>query len=89
MILLHSVQPLDCFNVQIEFSNGEQKMINLEPFLHGPVFEPLRANPELFRTVHVDEELGTIVWDNGAEIDPDVLYGTHVPAWMALEKIAA
>ena len=39
------------------------------------MFEPLRADPELFRQVRVDEELGTIVWPNGADMDPDVLHG--------------
>jgi hypothetical protein len=56
--------------------------LEIRPLLHGPIFEPLRADPDLFRTVRVDDELGTIVWANGADIDPDVLYGTHVPAWM-------
>jgi hypothetical protein len=28
-----------------------------------------------FAQVRVDPELGTIVWSNGADIDPDVLYG--------------
>ena len=27
-----------------------------------------------FATVRVDGELGTIVWDNGADISPDYLY---------------
>lgn len=86
MILVRSVKPLEGFQVFVEFSNGEQKQIDLEPLLRGPVFEPLRQNPTLFRAVRVDEELGTIVWENGADIDPDVLYGTHVPAWMETEE---
>jgi hypothetical protein len=82
MIRILSVKPLKEFRVHLEFTNGEQKIVDLEPLLRGPIFEPLRKNPELFRSVRVDEELGTIVWDNGADIDPDVLYGTHIPAWM-------
>jgi hypothetical protein len=32
-------------------------------------------DPDLFRQVAVDPELGTIVWPNGADMDPDVLHG--------------
>ncbi len=53
-------------------------------------FEPLKADPQLFRSVRVDERLGTIVWPNGADMDPDVLYGAHIPAWMEEdERVAA
>jgi hypothetical protein len=46
------------------------------------VFEPIRSSRTLFEAVSVDPELGVVVWPNGADIDPDVLYGTHQPAWM-------
>ncbi|KAA0231537.1 DUF2442 domain-containing protein [bacterium] len=89
MISIKSVKPLERFNVLLTFSNGDQKVVNLEPLLRGPIFEPLKNDPEFFRSVRVDEELGTIVWSNGADIDPDVLYGTHVPAWMEEDKALA
>ena len=82
MIWVRSVAVLEKFHVRLEFSDGVQKVVDLDPLLRGPIFEPLRTNPDLFSTVHVDDELGTIVWANGADIDPDVLYGTYVPAWM-------
>ena len=43
------------------------------------MFEPLR-DPTAFRQVTVDPELGTIVWPNGADMDPDVLRGALPPA---------
>ncbi len=31
-------------------------------------------DPDFFAQVRVDAEAGTIVWPNGADLDPDVLY---------------
>jgi hypothetical protein len=87
MILIRSVTPLENFQVSLEFNTGERKTVDLDPLLRGPIFEPIRQNPAMFRTVHIDAELGTIVWDNGADIDPDVLYGTHQPAWMETARV--
>jgi hypothetical protein len=39
----------------------------------GGVFGPLE-NVEFFRQVQVDSEAGTIVWPNGVDFCPDVLY---------------
>ena len=39
----------------------------------GPVFEPLR-HVDYFAQVSVDEELGTVVWPNGADLAPEVLH---------------
>ena len=42
----------------------------------------------VFRSVRVDRGLGTIVWDSGADIDPDVLYFGLKPAWMEEPELA-
>lgn len=77
---IRSVQPLEGFVLRLSFDDGTEREVDLEGELWGPVFEPLRKNPELFRQVRVDEELGTIVWPNGADMDPDVLHGDFEPA---------
>ena len=82
MVLVTSVEVSEGFELLLGFTNGERKVIDVEWLLHGPVFDPIREDPDFFRTVRVDEECGTIVWPNGADIDPDVLYGSYLPAWL-------
>jgi hypothetical protein len=74
------VEPLESYCLRLLFNDGSEHVVDLEDELQGPVFEPLRANLELFRQVRVDPELGTIVWPNGADMDPDVLHGDFAPA---------
>lgn len=77
-----SVVVLDGYRVRLVFTDGLARELDLEPLLRGPVFASLRTDRALFESVTVDPELGTIVWPNGADIDPDVLHGDHEPAWM-------
>jgi hypothetical protein len=87
LVRIKSVKPLENFVVFLEFTDGTSREIDLEPFLHGKIFEPLRQNRDAFCAVKVDEQMGTIVWENGADIDPDVLYHGLKPAWMEAEKV--
>lgn len=80
MVRVRKVQPLEGFKVSLEFTDGTVKTVDLEPYLHGPIFEPIRQDQSRFRSVRVDEELGTIIWEGGADIDPDVLRWDRVPA---------
>lgn len=87
MVRVSNVEPLVGFTVRLRFTDGTVKEVDLRPYLHGPVFDPLLNNPEAFRSVTVDSGLGTIVWPNGADIDPDVLYSGLTPAWMEQEAL--
>ena len=80
LVRVKSVEPLENSRVRVISQNEVQKEIDLEKFLRGEIFEPIRNNPEMFRAVKVVG--GTIGWDNGADIDPDVLYYDLKPAWM-------
>ena len=83
LIRVRQAVPLKGYWVRLEFTNGMERDVDLEPYLHGPIFEPLRANAVLFRALRVDG--GTVVWPNGADIDPDVLYHGLKPAWQETE----
>jgi hypothetical protein len=88
LIRIRAVTPLEGFIARVDFTNGETREINLEPYLKGPIFEPIRNDLAVFRTVKVDPRMKTLVWDNGADIDPDVLYYNLTPAWMEEETTA-
>lgn len=67
--------------LRVRFDDGVERIIDFAPILLGPLFGPLH-DPSLFRQVRVDRDLGTLVWPNGADIDPTVLYDwlQHVDA---------
>jgi len=69
--------------VEFEFVDGLKARLDLEPFLRGPIFEPLR-NVERFRKFRIERAFGTIAWRNGADIAPETLYeAAQKAAWVA------
>ncbi|MGA2060131.1 MAG: DUF2442 domain-containing protein [Thermoguttaceae bacterium] len=85
-VRVRAVKPCDGLKVIITFDNDSQKEIDLEPYLHGPVFEQIRNDPAVFHSMKVAGS--TIAWDNGADIDPAVLYYGLNPAWMEKTETA-
>jgi hypothetical protein len=84
LVRVRTVEPLEGFRLRLGFEDGTQNEVDLEPYLTGPIFEPVRNDPAMFRAVRI--EGGTIAWDNGADMDPDVLYYGLKPAWMEMEQ---
>ena len=68
------VHALPLYRLYLRFEDGIEGPIDLTqiiPFVG--IFAPLQ-DPTYFATVQVNPELGTIFWDNGADLAPDVLY---------------
>ena len=62
------------YRLRLRFDDGVEGEVDVqETVSFVGVFEPLR-NPEFFAQVRVDSEAGTIVWPNGADLDPLVLH---------------
>lgn len=59
------------FCIHVTFTDGTDGIVDFEPWLDGPVFEPLR-DPVYFGRFFVDG--GTVVWPNGADIAPETLH---------------
>ena len=87
IVRVKSVKLLHDFVVSVNFTDGTVREINLEPFLRGRVFETIRQNPSEFQAMKIDKRMRTIVWENGADIDPDVLYHNLKPAWADAEEL--
>jgi len=68
-----SAQVIPPYTVEVTFDDGVVRRIDLEPELRGGVYLPLR-DPETFAKLRVDDESGTLVWPNGADIAPEFLY---------------
>jgi hypothetical protein len=80
MARIRGVETLGGFRVRLSLTDGSTREVDLGPYLNGLVFEAVRNDPVFFRALRVDEELGTIVWPNGADVDPDVLILGRLPA---------
>jgi hypothetical protein len=80
-----AVQVSTPYVVELTFSDGTHGSVDISPWIRGRqgVFAALH-DPDFFAQVSVDREAGTIVWPNGADLDPDVLYltakGARTPA---------
>lgn len=58
----------------LRFADGVEGEVDLDGIVRWDgLFAPLR-DPSCFAQVRVDPDLGTVVWPNGADLDPDVLY---------------
>jgi hypothetical protein len=78
LVRVLSVEPLEPFKVRLTFQDGTCKEVDLDRYLRGPIFEPIRHDRQVFQSVHVIGS--TIGWESGADIDPDVLYYDLAPA---------
>jgi hypothetical protein len=65
--------------LEVTFADGAVRIIDLEPLLTGPMFEPLAHDYDLFCQLQVDSQAGTVVWPNGADISPRTLYAESKP----------
>ena len=59
------------FRIHFTFSDNVQGTVDLQSWLEGPIFEPLKDR-SYFQRFFIDG--GTVVWPNGADVAPETLY---------------
>ena len=74
------------YRLRLRFDDGVEGEIDVRgtTSFEG-VFEPLE-DPAFFSQVRVDEDAGTIVWPNGADLDPLVLHSKVTGIPIALDS---
>ena len=66
-----NIKPLDNYTIWLKFSDGEEKVVNIKPFIgKGFTKELLEVNK--FNQVFI-ESGGGIGWDNGFDFCPNFL----------------
>ena len=77
---------LDGYKLQLTFDDGKSGVLDCKPFIDkGGVFSKLR-DPEFFKSVQINRELGVLTWDDEIDIAPETVYsivtGSPLPEWM-------
>jgi hypothetical protein len=86
------VKCLEDFQLALAFDDGKSGVFDCKPLLaKGGVFSRLR-DPEVFRRVKVNRELGVVTWDDEIDIAPETAYsqatGAPLPDWMDIGEPA-
>jgi hypothetical protein len=71
MLRIKKVVPLSGYRLQLTLTDGSVVERDVGPLLHGPVFDSIRRDPQLFRTVSV--ERGTVCWPGDVDLCPDTV----------------
>src|SRR5690349_4222031 len=72
---IKSAKHLNGYKLELAFTDDTVATVDFQSRIagRGGVFAPLQS-VDYFKQVGVDQEAGTVVWPNGVDFCPDVLY---------------
>jgi len=83
------VRPLGGYRVYLRFEDGVEGELDLgKTIKFTGIFAPLRDETE-FAKIRIHPELGTVVWPNGADLDPDVLHSLITGKQVEIEPLGS
>lgn len=71
-----SVKPMSNFTLELEFSNNENRLFDVKPYLNFGIFKEL--NDEAYFK-KVTTQFDSICWQNGQDFSPETLYIKSIP----------
>ena len=78
------VRPLEDYQLELIFENGEHRIFDVEPYLHRGVFVRLQ-NRATFQAVRV--VAGSVEWPGDLDLSYDTLYLESQPVAIAPEVL--
>jgi len=79
MLRIRAATPLDGRRLRLTLSDRSVVDRDVTDLLHGPVFERLAVDDDLFRRVRV--RFGTVTWPGNVDIAPEtMIWGDTLPA---------
>jgi hypothetical protein len=73
IVHVSDVRPAGSHCLHLSFDDGTGGEVDFSEEDWSGIFAPL-SDPEFFARFELDEELGTLVWPNGADIAPETLH---------------
>jgi hypothetical protein len=68
---VNKVKALKNFELELTFENKEVKIFDVKPYMDTGLFKTLK-DEKIFKSVRISFD--TIMWANGIDLDPEVLY---------------
>ena len=69
-----AVTPLENYQLHLKFEDNKEGVVDLSQIIEFTGIFARLQDLNYFQQVKINQEWGTIYWDNGADLDPDVLY---------------
>lgn len=74
-LAVKKVKPIPEHRLLLVFSNDEQRIFDVKPYLNRGIFSQLQSE-SIFNTAHISFD--TVEWNNGADLDPEILYAESI-----------
>jgi len=69
-----AVQAKEEYKLYLKFEDGVEGIVDISQLIEFTGVFATIQNQDYFNQVKVNPDWGTIYWENGADLDPDVLY---------------